>query len=171
MGSLGELLATDERQALEFFFQRLLDVCGPDVDRQELAYNASVLAHYAQVSTYASVELATPANLSEVFDHFVYDSSLQNDALMMETAGAQCLVLAGFFEDQMRRRHNIRWYAGLGANFFRRAAVQEPSQPKARLLDTIARRFETWRQRHAHLSRELRDQPYLLTPPKPPTVM
>ena len=171
MGSLGELLATDERQALEFFFQRLLDVSGPDVDRQELAYNASVLAHYAQVSTQASTELATPANLSAVFDHFVYNTSLQNDGPMMETAGAQCLVLAGFFEDQMRQRHNIRWYAGLGASFFRRAAVQEPSLPKARLLDTIARRFEPWRQRHAHLSRELRDQPYLLAPPKPPTLM
>ena len=26
-----------------------------------------------------------------------------------------------------------------------------------------------WRQRHAQLSRELRDQPYLLPPPRPPT--
>jgi hypothetical protein len=171
MGSLGELLATDHRRALEFFFQHLKDVSGPTVDQQELLYNASVLAHYAQVSTQATVELAAPANLSAVFDHFVYDTSLQNDSLMMETAGAQCLVLAGFFEDQMRRRHNIRWYAGLGASFFRRAAVHEHSLPKARLLDTIARRFEAWRQRHAQLGRELRDQPYLLTPLKPPTIM
>ena len=35
---------------------------------------------------------------------------------------------------------------------------------KARLLDALARRFELWRQRHAQLSRELRDQPYLLPP-------
>ena len=40
----------------------------------------------------------------------------------METAGAQCLLLTGFFEDQMRGRHNIRWYAELGAGFFVRAA-------------------------------------------------
>ena len=171
MGSLAELLATNERQALEFFFQRLLDVSGPAVDRQELTYNASVLAHYAQVSTYADLELASPANLSKVFDHFVFDTTLVNDSLMMETAGAQCLVLAGFFEAQMRRRHNIRWYAGLGASFFRRAAVQEQSLAKAQLLDTLARRFETWRQRHARLARELRDQPYLLPPPKPPSIM
>jgi hypothetical protein len=85
---------------------------------------------------------------------------------MMETAGAQCLVLAGFFEDQMRRRHNIRWYAGLGAGFFSRAAVQEPSMRKARLLNTVARHFEPWRQRYAQLSRELRDEPLLLTLPK-----
>ena len=168
MDPLGELLATGHRQALEFFFMHLRDVSGPTVDRQELLYNASVLAHYAQVSSQADVELSAPASLSAVFDHFVYDTSQLNDSLL-ETAGAQCLLLAGFFEDQMRRRHNIRWYAELGASFFSRAAVREPSPHKAHLLDTVARRFEAWRQRHARLSRDLRDQPFLLTPPRPPT--
>lgn len=170
MGPLGELLATDDRQALEFFVLGLQDVSEPTVDRQELLYNASVLAHYAQVSTQADVDWPAPANLSGVFDHFVSDTTLLHDSLMMETAGAQCLLLAGFFEDQMRRRHNIRWYAELGASFFCRAAVQQPSPPKARLLDAIAKRFEPWRQRHARLSRELRDKPYVLSPP-PPTLM
>jgi hypothetical protein len=167
MGPLQELLAIDHRQALEFFVQRLQDLSEPTVDREELLYNASLLAHYAQVSTQPDVELPAPANLSVVFDHFVFDTTLRNDSLMMETAGAQCLLLAGFFEDQMHRRHNIRWYASLGANFFSRAAVQERSLRKARLLDAIGRRFEFWRQRHAQLSRALRDQPYLLIPPIP----
>ena len=144
------------------------DVAEPTVDRRELLYNASVLAHYAQVSTQSAGEFPAPANLSAVFDHFVADTTLQHDALMMETAGGQCLVLAGFFEDQMRGRHSIRWYAELGAGFFSRAAAHEASPAKARLLDTIARRFEPWRQCHARLGRELRDQPYLLAP-RPPT--
>jgi len=169
MGPLRELLATDHRQALEFFVQRLEDVSGPGVDRQELLYNASVLAHYAQVSTHATIDLSTPANLSAVFDHFVVDSTLLADGLMMETAGAQCLVMAGFFEDQMRRRHNIRWYSELGAGFFGRAATREASPSKAQLLGTIAKHFEAWRQRQARLSRALRDQPFLLTPPQSPT--
>ncbi len=101
-----------------------------------------------------------------MFDHFVIDASLLHDGSMMETAGAQCLLLGGFFEDQMRRRHNIRWYAALGASFYNRAALHEPSLHKARLLDMIARRFEPWRQRYARLGRELRDQPYLLQPPR-----
>jgi hypothetical protein len=168
MGPLRELLAIDQRQALEFFFQRLKDVSGPAVDPQELLYNASVLAHHAQVSTRAEMELATPATLSAVFDQFVVDSTPRRDRLLMETAGAQCLVLAGFFEDQMRHRHNIRWYAQLGAGFLKQAAVLEPSPHKAQLLDTVASRFEAWRQRHAQLGRELRDQPFLLTPPTPP---
>src|SRR5580765_6343094 len=167
MDPLRELLATDHRQALEFFFLGLQDVSEPTVDRRELMYNASLLAHYAQVSTQATAAWPAPANLSTVFDHFVSDTTLQHDGLMMETAGAQCLLLAGFFEDQLRGRHSIRWYSQLGAGFFSRAAAQEQSAPKARLLDTIARHFEPWRLCHVRLSRELRDQPYLLSPQEP----
>jgi hypothetical protein len=168
MGPLRELLAIDPRQALEFFAVRLQDVSEATVDRQELLYNASLLAHYAHVSTQPDVDVPAPANLSAVFDHFVSDTTLRHDSLMMETAGAQCLLMTGFFEDQMRPRHNIRWYAELGAGFFRRAALHERSLDKARVLDAIARRFEPWRQRHALLSRDLRNQPYLLTRPAPP---
>jgi hypothetical protein len=171
MDPLRELLGTDHRQALEFFTVGLQDVSDPSVDRQELLYNASLLAHYAQVSTQAHDAWPAPANLSAVFDHFVSDPALQHDCLMMETAGAQCLLLAGFFEDQMRQRHSIRWYAELGATFFSRAAEQESSPNKAWLLNTIARKFEPWRQCHARLSRELRDQPYVLRTLKPPTLM
>jgi len=168
MGPLQELLAIDHRQTLDFFVLRLQDVAEPTVDREELLYNASVLAHYAQVSTQPDLDVPAPATLSTVFDHFVTDATLGHDNAMMETAGAQCLLLAGFFQDQMRQRHNIRWYAELGAGFFSRAALYERSPPKARLLDAIARGFEPWRRRHARLSRELRDQPYLLTPPRSP---
>ena len=171
MGPLRELLPVNDRQALAFFFMGLKDVSDPTVDRQELLYNASVLAHFSQVSTQAALEVPAPATLSAVFDHFVLDPTLLQDGLMMEMAGAQCLLLAGFFEDQMRGRYNIRWYAELGASFFSRAAVQEPSPTKARLLDTLARHFEAWRRRHARLSRELRDQPYLMAPTTSPTRM
>jgi hypothetical protein len=159
-----ELLAIDHHQALEFFVGQLEEVCGPSVDRRELLYNASLLAHYAQVSTQPAVDVPTPASLSEVFDHFVATAAVQDDAPMMEAAGAQCLLLAGFFEDQMQHRHNVRWYAQLGAGFFSRAARRERSSAKALLLDALARRFEPWRQRHALVSRELRAQSYLLIP-------
>jgi hypothetical protein len=171
MDPLRELLATDQRQALEFFVVGLQDVCEAAVDRRELLYNASMLAHYAQVSTHAEGDWPTPANLGVIFDSFVADPTLLQDGAMMETAGAQCLLLAGFFEDQMRRRHNIRWYAGLGASFFSRAAQHEASAPKAQLLDMLARHFELWRQRHARLGRELRDQPYVINSLKPRPVM
>jgi hypothetical protein len=168
MRFMEELLATDKRRALEFFIVGLRDVSGPTVDRQELFYNASVLAHYVLVSTHALDETPAPRTLADVFDGFVINTSLRHDGPMMETAGAHCLLLAGFFEGQMRRRHNIRWYAALGADFFGRAAAREISEPKARLLRALARGFEPWRQRHARLWRELHDQAYLLRlPPSP----
>ena len=169
MEHLRELLAVDYRQALAFFVLGFRDVCEPGVDREELLYNASVLAHYAQTSTHAADELPTPVNLNDVFDHFVLDTTLMHDGLMMETAGAQCLLLAVFFERQMRQRHNIRWYVEVDASCFSRAAAQEKSSHKARLLEMLARGFEAWRQRHERLGRELRDRRYLLTPPQPPT--
>ena len=43
-----------------------------------------------------------PSTLLEVFDHFVSDTTLLRDSETMEVAGTQCLVMAGFFEDQMR---------------------------------------------------------------------
>jgi len=165
MGPLRELLAVDERRTFEFFVTGLQDVCDGSVDRQELLYNASVLAHYALVSTKSVSDVAAPPSLATVFDQFVLDTSLLEDPQLLETAAAQCLLLAGFFEDQSRRRHNIQWYASLGASFFSRAAACERSARKANLLDTLSRHFEPWRRRHARLGRELRDQPYLL--PKP----
>lgn len=164
MSPLQELLAVDDRQALEFFVQGLEDVSDPAVDREELLYNASVLAHFAQVSTQSCAELPAPATLGAVFDQFVVDPTLFADGLMMETAGAQCLLLAGFFEDQMRGRHSIRWYTELGAGFFNRAAIQASSARRAHLLEGLARQFEPWRRRHARLGRELRDGAYLLSP-------
>jgi len=172
MGPLRELIASDQRQVLEFFVVGLRDVSSPEVDRQELLYNASVLAHYAQVSAFSATDWPAPSSLTFVFDHFVADSTLCRDPQMMEVAGAQTLFLAGFFEDQMRRRHNISWYSDLGTGFFSRAAAYEESPAKARLLDGIGRHFEAWRQRHARLSRELRDNDiYLLKPSNPDTLM
>jgi len=162
MGPTQGLLASNHRQTLQFFIVGLQDVSEPGVDQDELLYNASVLAHYAQVSTHDAVDWPTPATLREVFDHFVFDTTLLRDSATMEVAGTQCLVMAGFFEDQMRARHNVRWYAELGAGFLREAAVREQSPGKARLLDAMAKRFEWWRQRHARLSRALRDQQFLL---------
>lgn len=162
---LRELLATDERRAFEFFFVHLRDVSEPAVADDELLYNASVLAHYAQVSTAATEGLPMLSDLSALCDQFVLNPAVADAGEMMETAAAQCLVLAGFFENQMRRRHHISWYSTLGASFFDRAAVRQKSAKKARLLHALSQHFEPWRQRHARLSRELHDQRFLLPPP------
>jgi hypothetical protein len=169
MEPLSELLATTERQALEFFFVGLRDVSdGEEVDQRELLYNASILAHYAQVSTRAGFDIPAPSTLMDVFDQFVLDDAVRHDPALLETAATQCLLLAGFFESQMRGRHNIRFYSGVGAGFFREAAHLERSRAKAELLDTVGRHFEPWRVRYARLSHELRVRPYVISRPTSP---
>ncbi len=165
MGFFQELLGSNHLATLEFFVVGLRDVSESSTDEQELLYNASVLAHYAQVSVDADDDMSTPADLSAIYDRFVAQPDVLRDSAMMEAAGAQCLLLAGFFEEQMRHRHNIRWYAQMGAGFYKRAAAREEAAGKAQLLDCIAGRFELWRQRHARLNRELRELRYKLSPP------
>lgn len=167
MEPLVQLLATTERETLQFFFTGLKDVSDDDVDQRELLYAASVLAHHALVSTEAAQGVPAPETLTAVLDHFVLSSALHDDTFMMEMAAAQCLLLAGFFEQQMRRRHNIRWYADLGSGFFRRAARLSHEQKRAQLLDAVGRHFEPWRVRCARLSGELRAQPYVIVPRQP----
>ena len=171
MGPLRELLAVDERRTLEFFVTGLKDVCEADVDVDELLYNASVLAHYALVSTESHTDWPAPTSLATVFDQFVQEPDILASGSLMEEAGAQCLLMSGFFEDQMRGRHNLRWYSQLGAAFFMRAAARSHSLRRSQFLCSLATRFEPWRRRHARLSRELRDTPFLLTLPNPETLM
>ena len=80
MDPLGTLIATDQRRTLEFFFLGLRDLCDATVDRQELLYNASILAHYAQVSTDSRRGLPTPADLGAVFDGFVLGATERHDS-------------------------------------------------------------------------------------------
>jgi hypothetical protein len=158
-------LAVTNGQALQFFYERLRDVVpdGPGTSDDELLYNASVLAHFATTSTASATDFPpSPVNLSTVFDVFVMDRSQHVDPEVMEAAGSQCLMLTGFFQDQLRRRHNVGWYAGLGADFYDSAAHLTRDLKRVRLLARMAAHFEFWRRQQGRLAAELRDEPLLL---------
>jgi hypothetical protein len=167
----GPWLAVDTTQALRFFFERLKDVAG---DREslktELLYNASVLAHFATTSTSAADQFpSSPASLSTVFDVFVLDRSQHADPEILEAAGSQCLLLTGFFHDQVRRRYNVKWYARLGAGFYARAAELGNDRKRVEMMLVMAKRFDFWRDHQARLAKELRDSPLVVrvTPSSP----
>ena len=124
---------------------------------------ASVLAHHAQVSTQAAWDVPAPTSLTTLFDQFVLDQSIHHDGTLLETAGAQCLLLAGFFERQMTARHSIRYYSQLGSTFFRRrAGALMSGRKRGALLDSVGQHFEPWRARCARLSRDLDAQRLLI---------
>jgi hypothetical protein len=163
----GHLFGVDKAQAFRFFFERLKDVSEPDAPAQgELLYNASVLAHFALTSTASTADFpAGPSGLTAFFDVFVLDRSRHHDSGILEAAGSQCLLLTGFFQDQLTRRHNVRWFATLGADFFDRAAQHAADRPRAQLLAAMAVHFEFWRRQQHRLARELRDTPRLIAMP------
>jgi hypothetical protein len=156
-------LAVTHGQALRFFFEHLRDVSEhDDAPESEVLYNASVLAHFATTST-ASLEFpGTPSTLVGVFDLFVMDRSQHHDPDIMEAAGSQCLVLTGFFGAQLAARHNIDWYASIGAGFYGQAAANGANRARMAMMRTMAARFAFWRRQHARLARELHDTPLLL---------
>lgn len=160
-------LAVNETQALRFFFERLRDVSDLEfAPEEELLYNASILAHFATTST-SSPEVfpASPTGLTGVLDLFVLDRSQHTDPGIMEAAASQCLVLTGFFQDQLRRRHNLRWYSALGADFYDQAAHFGGDRHRARMMETMASRFQFWREQQHRLAHELRDLPFLISAP------
>ena len=157
------LLAVTKSQTLRFFFERLRDVVEDTPPADELLYNASVLAHFAMTSAVSTTDFpASPMSLGAVFDVFVLDRSQHADPAIMEAAGSQCLLLTGFFQDQLRHRHSVDWYGGLGANFYESAARLGRDRTRKRLMETMAGRFGYWRRQHRRLAAELRDEPRLI---------
>ena len=164
-------LAVTNGQALRFFYERLRDVvhdtASSGAPEDELLYNASVLAHFATTSTVSTTDFPpSPVNLSTVFDVFVLDRSQHVDPELMEAAGSQCLMLTGFFQDQLRHRHNVDWFADLGADFYDSAARLSRDPSRGRIMAAMAAHFSFWRRQQWRLAVDLREEPLLIHVPK-----
>ena len=72
-------------------------------------------------------------------------------------------ILTGFFGSQLRRRHNVAWYAALGARFYDQAARLGRDKDRIRMMFVMSSRFEFWRTQQSRLARELRELPMLVT--------
>lgn len=158
-----ELIAVDSRQALNFFLVNLREAMGDRrVKDDEVLYVASILAHYSQTSRADTSSIPPLGNLGEVFDHFVIQTELQHDAGMLEMGGSQVLFFAGFFRDQMARRHNVKWYDQIGQSLYGRASQHSPNPKKRDLFDRLSESFPVWTLLCRDVSRSLRENRLLL---------
>ena len=84
---LEELIAVNSDSALNFFVENLRETAGAEKHRDdETFYVASVLAHYSQTSRADTMSIPSMANLSEVFDSFILNTSLLSEAqILIET--------------------------------------------------------------------------------------
>jgi hypothetical protein len=163
-----ELVAVDSNKALNFFVSGLRSIERTARFRaDDLLYVATILAHYSQTSRCEVNGMPVLADLSEVFDYFVCPSCLAplNEAETLATGGAQVLLFAGFFRNQMRRRHNVKWYDQVGQALYDKASRYTTDNPKKReLFDRVAEHFPVWalacRDLHAYFD----ESRYLLKP-------
>lgn len=165
MSDFQELFGVNSERAFKFFHSALRYKVGEsqNVRNQEIAYVASVLAHYSQTSRYDKSSIPTPADLSDVFDNFVWRESVLQDSELLELAGSQSLLLAGFFRDQMQRRHNVKWYDHLGSSFYESASRYSRDSKRQKLFNRLSTDFPYWTSVCRDLSREMRDNRYLIS--------
>jgi hypothetical protein len=102
------------------------------------------------------------ANLSEVFDSFILQTTLLTDSEILEIGGSQILLFAGFFRDQMSRRHNVRWYDQVGQSMYEKASQYSRDVKKRDLFDRLSGSFPEWTIICRNLSRSCRDNRLLL---------
>ena len=158
-----ELVAVDSQRAFNFFLANLRETAVTErFTDDEMFYVASILAHYSQTSRFDSISMPCMANLSEVFDHFVLQTKGLSDAGILEFGGSQVLLFAGFFRDQMQRRHNVKWYDQVGQSLYEKASQHSNDLRKRELFDRLAESFPAWTMVCRNLSRTLRDNRLLL---------
>jgi hypothetical protein len=125
-------------------------------------YVATILAHYSQTSRFDTTSLPCMANLSEVFDNFVLQIGELADSEILEFGGSQVLLFAGFFRDQMRARHNVKWYDQIGQSLYERAGQHSNNSKKRELFDRLSGSFPAWTMACSNMSRTLRENRLLL---------
>ena len=156
-----ELVAIDAERAFKFFLTTLRETTTTATYRDdEMFYVASILAHYSQTSRFDTTSLPCMANLSEVFDNFILQSS--TDSELLEFGGSQILLFAGFFRDQMYRRHNVKWYDQVGRSLYEKASQHSNNLKKRELFDRLSESFPSWTVICRNLSRTLRENRLLL---------
>ncbi len=158
-----ELMAVDSGAALNFFVNNLRETAGVENHRQdETLYVASVLAHYSQTSRADTASIPSMANLTEVFDNFIFRDPGLTDSDILEIGGSQILLFAGFFRDQMCRRHNVSWYDQVGQSMYERASQYATNVQRRDLFDRMAESFPFWTQSCRDVSRACRENRLLL---------
>lgn len=169
MSTFSELYRVGHMETLRFFFTGLTDLVPTErgLTKKETLYVASILAHYAQTSRHENEGMPPMADLVEFFDCFVLGQMVApRDAEMLEVAGAQSLFLAGFFGDQMRKRHNLRYYDFVGSSFYDRACHWTKDISKKVLFGLMSSHFPAWTRHCRDLSRTIRENRFLINPPR-----
>ncbi len=156
------------KTCLNFFTENIVEELGDvEMSPEETRYVASILASFASTSRFEQGNWAPATDTREVFDRFVLqrnDSGFvapQLTAQQAETAGAQLMLVVGFFRSQVHPRVNLRFHSRLGQNFFFRASRAFGGK-RGELLESVSFNFGFWCLVQRKLNQRLREDPYVL---------
>lgn len=157
-----KVLTVDDEVALKVFYERLSMEVGfrSEELEAELKFVASILADKCLTSVDGGgVEGGAPlhGDLTGVFDNYIFSSDGIHDPKLMEDAGAQTLLYAGFFRTQQENRHKLSWFNQIGRSFFERAACLTEDENRKAFLLNFSKRFEYWSGICHKLSKTFRD--------------
>jgi hypothetical protein len=170
-----ELYGVTEERALNFWASHLQEEMGnarwERIRDSTGVYLASVLGHFSLQSVDRLAVLREDynpgegdfrqfADLTQIAEMMLRQLTSAKDPLWMESAGAHILLYAGFFQSQNRHRHNIEFYASMGRDCYRMAAVGK----REKMMKLVAAEFGQYLFHLANVHRNLRESRYLIRP-------
>jgi hypothetical protein len=172
-GYFQDLYGVTEEQALNFWANNLHESIGSEqwarMSDSTGLYLASVLGHFCLQSTDRVEILSTDyaandqefrqfADLTQIAELMMQQLTAAKNPLWMESAGAHILLYAGFFQDQHKDRHNIKFYSRLGRECYLMAAVGK----REKIMKSMAAGFHEYLFHLAKLHRHLRESRFLI---------
>jgi hypothetical protein len=167
------LYGVTQERALNFWASHLQDEMGSSrwaqIRDSTGVYLASVLGHFCLQSvdrlavlspeySVGDTEFRQFADLTQIAEMMMQQLTSANNPLWMESAGAHILLYAGFFQSQNRHRHNIEFFATLGRDCYRMAAVGK----RGKMMRLMAAEFSQYLFHLANVQRNLRESRYLI---------
>jgi hypothetical protein len=170
-----DLYGVTEERALNFWASHLQEAMGTElwsrISTSTGVYLASVLGHFCLQPTDrleslspdynpADTEFRQFADLTQIAELMMRQLTSARNPLWMESAGAHILLYAGFFQEQHKARHNIRFFATMGRECYLMAAVGK----RTKVMKQMAAGFDQYLFHLADLHRNLRESRYLIRP-------
>jgi len=168
-----DLYGVTEERALNFWASHLEDAMGisrwAQIRDSTGVYLASVLGHFCLQSMDRLAVLSPDyspddgefrqfADLTQIAEMMMQQLTSAKNPVWMESAGAHILLYAGFFQSQNRHRHNIEFFASIGRDCYRMAAVGK----REKMMKLMAAEFHQHLFHLAELHRNLRESRYLI---------
>jgi len=170
-----DLYGVTEERALNFWVSHLQDAMGSkrwgQIRDSTGVYLASVLGHFCLQSvdriavlsedySPADNEFRQFADLTQIAEMMMMQLTSAKNPLWMESAGAHILLYAGFFQSQNRQRHNIEFFAAMGRDCYRMAAVGK----REKMMKLVAAEFRQYLVHLAELHQRMQESRYLIRP-------